>query len=274
MTVHAEFNGQTFEFPDDASPEDIDAAVTDWANNNINSYDNPVEHDEAWLGSLSSYFDRNPDRQQSTGTSRNGFDYDSYIETLGQHEGLSNHSSINRTGNLVRAYGVEVIPPGVVDRGDPVQLAKDTATFHLHDVSSYLHKKYGTQFDTMPQSAQQMVVDLNYSTGKKFDSVNEALAQGDYLGAAANSLSIVGLTRAGEKATTGGIAKRRADMFNKVADELGAERISQLVVQDLGEQGTQYTYVGSSGGVITSFTTSRRLRDTKTDANGRRVFTL
>ena len=85
---------------------------------------------------------------------------------------------------------------------------------------------------------------------------------------------LMSLGRAGEKATTGGIAKRRADMFNRVADELGAERISQVMVQDFGEQGTQYTYVGSSGGVITSFTTSRRLRDTKTDAIGRRVFTL
>ena len=51
---------------DDASPEDIDAAVTDWANNNINDYDNPVAHDEAWLGSLSSYFDRNPQQTYST----------------------------------------------------------------------------------------------------------------------------------------------------------------------------------------------------------------
>ena len=270
MTVTAEYNGQTFEFPDEATDEDIDTAMNQWATDNVATYED-AGTDSEWLSSLENYFTRNPADNKPT---RNGFDYDSYIETLGLHEGKVDHRAINQNGNLVRAYGVEVIPPGVQNTGDPLQLARDTAQWHVNKIGQHLHENYNVSFDTLPSSVQQMVTDLHYSTGKSFDSVDTGIGSGDYMRAAANSLTIVGLTRAGEKATTGGIAKRRADMFNKVADELGAERISQVMVQDLGTQGTQYTYVGSSGGVVASFVTSRRLRDTQTDANGLRVFAL
>ena len=278
----AEFNGQQFEFPDEADDTAIDGAVQEWAASNIPSYDDIAPDPTAWMQQIDAYSARNPivaPVQQTDGaapqpTRRGAFNYDDYLGTLAAHEGLQNHSAINQNGNLVRAYGVEVIPPGVVDEGDPVKLARDTAAWHVHDISSHLNSKYGVQFDTLPPSVQAMVTDLNYSTGKKFDSVNTGIANGNYLSAAANSLSVVGLTLAGEKATTGGIAKRRADMFNKVADELGAERISQVRVQSLGDSGTEYTYVGSSGAVISQFTTQRPLRSTKTDASGLRIFTL
>lgn len=278
----AEFNGQQFEFPDEADDDAIDGAVQEWAASNIPSYDDVEPDPVAWMQQLDAYAARNPVSapvQQVAGgpaqpLPRGMFNYDDYLGTLATHEGLQNHSAINQNGNLVRAYGVEVIPPGVVDEGDPVKLARDTAAWHVHDISSHLNSKYGVQFDTLPPSVQAMVTDLNYSTGKKFDSVNTGIANGNYLSAAANSLSVVGLTLAGEKATTGGIAKRRADMFNKVADELGAERISQVRVQSLGDSGTEYTYVGSSGAVISQFTTQRPLRSTKTDASGLRIFTL
>lgn len=281
----AEFNGQQFEFPDEADDAAIDGAVQEWAASNIPSYDDAVEDPAEWLSQIDSFIGRNqasPAAQQELTEQGNAtvkgrrstFNYDSYVSTLALHEGVSNHSAINQNGNLVRAYGVEVIPPGVVDNGDPVQLARDTAAWHVGDISGHLNKKYGVQFDSLPPSVQSMVTDLNYSTGKKFDSVNASIANGNYLAAAANSLSVVGLTLAGQKATTGGIAKRRADMFNMVADELGAERIAQVRVQSLGSNGTQYTYVGSSGAIISQFTTSRPLRSTQTDASGLRIFTL
>ena len=279
----AEFNGQQFEFPDDADDAAIDGAVQEWAASSIPSYEDASEDPTAWLRQVDEYAARNPvaapvqqvaDGQPQQPTRRGSFDFDDYISTLAAHEGVVNHSAINQNGNLVRAYGVEIIPPGVIDEGDPVKLARDTAAWHVGDISSHLNKQYGVQFDTLPPSVQSMVTDLNYSTGKKFDSVNTSIASGNYLTAAANSLSVVGLNLAGEKATTGGIAKRRADMFNRVADEFGVERIAQVRVQSLGSGGTQYTYVGSSGGVISQFTTSRQLRSTKTDASGLRVFTL
>lgn len=280
----AEFNGQQFEFPDEADDAAIDGAVQEWAASSIPTYDDAAEDPTAWLQQIDAYAARNPvvapvqQQQAEPGVQqpvkRGAFNYDDYVGTLAMHEGVTNHSAINQNGNLVRAYGVEVIPPGVIDEGDPVKLARDTAAWHVQDISSHLNSKYGVQFDTLPPSVQSMVTDLNYSTGKKFDSVNTSIASGNYLAAAANSLSVVGLNLAGEKATTGGIAKRRADMFNRVADELGVERIAQVRVQSLGDSGTEYTYVGSSGAVISQFTTSRPLRSTKTDASGLRIFTL
>lgn len=270
MSIFAEVNGQTLEFPDEATTDIIDAAVNEFVYQTVPSYEDTTDGAQ-WLSSLENYFTRNPEDNKQQ---RAGFDYDTYLDTLATHEGKVDHRALNQNGNLVRAYGVEVIPPGVVDTGDRKQLARDTAQWHVSQVGQHLNKNYGVSFDTMPMSVQQMVTDLHYSTGKNFSSVDTALGEGNYIKAAAHSLSVVGLTIGGEKATTGGIAKRRADMFNMVADEIGAERISQLIVRDLGAQGTQYTYIGSSGGVVTSFVTSRRLRDTKLDGNGERVFTL
>ena len=269
MTVTAEYNGQTFEFPDEATDEDIDTAMNQWATDNVPEYED-AGTDSEWLSSLENYFTRNPADNKPT---RNGFDYSAYVDELGALEGTSAHKAFE-SGNNVRAYGVEVIPSGVSDSGDPKQLAYDTAVWHGNAVASELHKQYGTEFDTLPQSVQKMLIDLHYNTGKSYDSVDSSVASGDYIRAAANGLTIVGSTVGGEKATVGGLAKRRALQFNSVADELGAERISQVMVQDLGTQGTQYTYVGSSGGVVASFVTSRRLKGTQTDANGLRVFTL
>lgn len=267
--ITAQFQGQTFEFPDEASDEDIDSAMNEWAAEALPQYDDANDSAQ-WLSSLDSYMERNTaDSKQP----RNGFDYNSYVDELGELEGVKAHTAFE-SGNKVRGYGVEIIPSGVVDRGDSRQLAYDTAVWHGRAAAKELNKTVGIDFSTLPQSVQKLVVDLHYNTGKSYQSVNESIASGDYLRAAANSLSIVGATVKGEKATVGGLARRRAVQFNAVADELGAERVSQVRVVDLGEQGTQYTYEGDSGGVIASFVTPRKLRSTDTDANGERVFTL
>lgn len=264
----AELNGQLFEFPDEATDEDIDAAVGDYATSSIPSYDSALDDNESWATQMEGYLSAG-----QSDTPRNQFDYNAFVDSLAGFEGVDTHTAFE-SGKRVRGYGVEVIPPGVIDSGDDRQLAYDTAQWHVGQMAGHLNSKYGVKFDQLPSSVQSMMADLRYNTGRQFKDIDESIGNGDYLRAAYQSLNVVGSTVKGEQATIGGLARRRASRFNEVANSLGAEPINQVVVQDLGEQGTSYTYVGASGSAIASFTTKRKLRGTQTDSNGVRVFTL
>lgn len=169
-----------------------------------------------------------------------------HMQELETFEGAQGAMAIEG-GGMTRGYGITHLSP-----------EKERAIIGLDDKSAALvisemdHEELLESqpgYDVAPESVQLAALSMKYNAGSLFQKQKQALASGDWVGFAKETLDVVSANDpdTGTSGALPGLARRRATAYNEVVREVGGTPIK--VIQST-EQGI--TYLDDQGGVILS----------------------
>jgi len=176
------------------------------------------------------------------------------MEDLAAHEGRFAAKAVEG-GGYTRGYGLTTLAQAFLStlkskgaNADEMS-DKDLARQYVEWNAEQLKSKFDN-FDSWPDSVKVSAIDLAYNAGinaiDSYKGFSSALRSGDYEEAAKQTLDIVSANdpETGERAVLRGLANRRVDYYNKVADEVGFTPIDSLQITAKGD-GSNISYVKS-----------------------------
>ena len=154
-------------------------------------------------------------------------------------------------GGSTRGYGITMIPKALEGVADQLS-DRDLASRIIDHYEGVMRRVPGLDFDSMPDAMKIVATDVMYNTGSLFNNFKTSLINKDYQKAMRDTLDIVSANDevAGNvNKVVKGLANRRMDTFNEVADEMGLPQITSNLIRPSKVEGkrTNVTYNFETG---------------------------
>ena len=176
-----------------------------------------------------------------------------YMKLLAKHEGTRSAKAIEG-GGYTRGYGLTDLAQNFInslsktkgvsaDDLSDKELAKEYVIWNAQQIE----KKF-PNFNEWPTSVKMSAVDLAYNGGSitAFKGFSSALSAGNYEEAAKQTLDIVSANdpKTGQSSVLRGLANRRVDFYNMVANEVGFSPIKDFAItaSNAKDRKTNITY--------------------------------
>ena len=185
---------------------------------------------------------------------------------LAGHEGTKDHGSKEDGGKTItRAYGVKnSLGLNRSDYNSDKDFAAAVALKHYEETERKIKTpkvdKFGRSRDNsyvwadLGEAGRYALTDLHYNAG----TIGSSAADGNAKDAITNTLNyIIMTTKDKTKVSLVSLAKRRAENWNKAADELGLTKIDKIQQMLREGGGTIMKYLDSEGNVVHKVSTSR-----------------
>jgi len=185
-----------------------------------------------------------------------------YMKLLAKHEGTRGGKAIEG-GGYTRGYGLTTLAQNFVDEisktkgvnADELsdkELAKEYVIWNAKQIE----KKF-PNYSEWPKSVKMSAVDLAYNGGNisAFKGFSSALSAGNYEEAAKQTLDIVSASdpQTGESGVLRGLANRRVDFYNMVANEVGFSPIKDFSITRSGAEGKKTNINYDKGDTVIEF---------------------
>lgn len=160
-----------------------------------------------------------------------------YVDMLGELEGTYQHE--DNAGIATAPYGITAAA-SMVKKADETD--REFATRAVYKYRDKAKDKVGETWDELLPTEQQLATDVMFNAGGNAPKFFEQLKKGNTFEAMKETLDIVTSSDASDgnkKKVYLGLAKRRALMFNKVAEEAGLPLITDVTAQ----YANGYTYL-------------------------------
>jgi len=158
---------------------------------------------------------------------------DSFMEDLARHEGVEGgERRLEDSTKRANPYGLDN-PPFQAEEGEsPENHAKRVSTYYYNQLSN--DKEIGEAYRKAPISIQKALLDLQYNTGNvsSYNNLKAALNEGNYQSVLQNTLDVVSANDDSiqDSAVSFGLAKRRAEVYNTAAKDLGLNPITSVKI--------------------------------------------
>ena len=181
------------------------------------------------------------------------------------HEGVKAHASLEG-GKDTAAYGIKnSLGLERSDYESDRDFAAAVALKHYEateaDFKSPKIDRFGRNtnvtgvWEELGEAGRYALTDLHFNTG----TVGSSAADGNAKDAMTNTLNYIGMTtKDGTKASLLSLSKRRAENWNKAADNLGLDKIDKIQQMPTLGGGSVIRYLNKDGDVIHTVSTSRK----------------
>ena len=169
------------------------------------------------------------------------------------HEGTKAHKSLEG-GKDTAAFGVK---NSLGLKRSDYESDKDFATAVALKHYDQTEKDFIFDFvwDELGEAGRYALTDLHYNTG----TVGSSAVKGTAKEAMTNTLNYVGMTtKDGTKASLLSLSKRRAENWNKAADDLGLDKVDKIQQMPRAGGGTIINYLNEKGDVIHQVSSGRK----------------
>lgn len=167
---------------------------------------------------------------------------DSLMEHLAVFEGVKGGDTL--TDNVTEPYGVTQMARDAV-KADKSVPPEQVARMYINYLDGKWENRKG--YKDAPEAVKEALLDLSYNLGERaltYTGIKDALASGDYDKALLNTLDVTKVSGKGMSGSVIGIAKRRAEAYNKAA----SVKITEIRQDDDG----RITYYDENGNVVES----------------------
>lgn len=185
-----------------------------------------------------------------------------YMKLLAKHEGTRAAKAIEG-GGYTRGYGLTSLAENFIkslsetrgvsaDELSDKELAKEYVIWNAEQI-----KRKFPNFDEWPTSVKMSAVDIQYNGGNisKYKGFSSALSAGNYEEAAKQTLDIVSANdpQTGQMGVLRGLANRRVDFYNMVANEVGFSPIKDFSITRSGVEGKKTNINYDKGDSVIDF---------------------
>ena len=191
---------------------------------------------------------------------------DSFMEDLARHEGVEGGKRrVEDSTQRANPYGLDN-PPFPAEEGEsPRSHAERVTTYFYNQLSN--DKEIGDSYRKAPMAIQKALLDLQYNVKgsiSSYTNLKAALNEGNYTSVLKNTLDVVSANddNIQDKAVSFGLAKRRAEVYNTAAKDLGYNQITSVKISKVEADSTTNLDYNVKGNIGLNFNINKPIHST------------